>query len=105
MPSFRVTLGVGVLAPGVAPQDVLPAAAQAARDVATVEAYDVGIVRGQARVTVRFTAADDAEALGVGARVRATVARLAEVRDPRVTRRWGSRWEPVRTGAGRSTTS
>lgn len=98
MPSFRVTMGVGALAPGVAPQDVLPAAARAARETTTVEAFDVGIVHGQARVTVRFTAADDAEALGVGARVHAAVARLADARAPQVTRRWGARWEPVIRG-------
>ena len=98
MPSFRVTMGVGALVPGVAPQDVLPEAARAAREVATVEAFDVGIVHGEARVTVRFTAADDSEALDVGARVHAAVARLADVRAPQVTRRWGARWEPVIRG-------
>ncbi len=95
MPSFRVTMGVGMLAPGVAPQEVLPEAVRAARAVTTVESFDVGIVHGQAQVTVRFTAADDAEARGVGARVHAAVARLADARAPQVTRRWGARWEPV----------
>lgn len=99
MPSFRVTLGVGALAPGVAPQDVLPEAARAAREVTTVEAFDVGIVHGQARVTVRFTAADDVEALAVGVRVHAAVARLADTRAPQLTRRWGARWEAVRGGS------
>ena len=96
MPSFRVTLVVGRLRPGTAPQDVLPEAARSARELTTVEAYDVGVVGGEARVTVRFTAADDVEAQRVAGRVHTTVAALAQVTQPRLTRRWGPRWETVR---------
>lgn len=94
MSSYRVTLSVGLLRPGVEPASVLPAAVEAARERTTVEAYDVGVVRGQARLTVRFTADDDEDALAIGRRVRATVATLAEVDDARLHRRFGARWHP-----------
>lgn len=92
MSSYRVTLSVGLLRPGVEPASVLPAAVASARERTTVEAYDVDVVRGQARLTVRFTAADDEDALAVGRRVRATVAVLAEVIDARLHVRRGARW-------------
>ncbi|GEA88065.1 hypothetical protein CCE01nite_20140 [Cellulomonas cellasea] len=96
MPSYRVTLGVGLLRGSTAPEDVLPAAAGAARALATVEAYDLGVVRGRARITVRFTADDDPAALHVAGAVTRTVTDLATVDGPQVTRRWGSRWYPLR---------
>ncbi len=95
MSSYRVTLGVGLLRPGVDATVVLPAAAAAARERTTVEAYDVAVVRGQARVTVRFTSDSDQDALAVGRRVRATVASLAEVPSAALHRRYGARWHPL----------
>ena len=52
MPSYRVTAEVGLLQPGVAAPDVLPQAVAVAEAMTTVEAHDVAVVRGQARVTV-----------------------------------------------------
>lgn len=95
MSSYRVTLTIGVLRPGVEPSTVLPAAAEAARRRTEVEAYDVAVVRGEARVTVRFTSDDDEDALAIARRVRATVATLADVTDASVRRRYGSRWHPL----------
>lgn len=96
MPSYRVTLGVGLLRASTAPEDVLPAAVDAARALATVEAWDLGVVRGQARVTVRFTVDDDAAAYRAAGAVTRTVEGLAAVDQPQVTRRWGNRWYPLR---------
>lgn len=96
MPSYRVTLGVGTLRGRAAPEDVLPAAVDAARERATVEAWDLGVVRGRARITVRFTVDDDPAAVAAGAAVTRTVAELATVDQPQVTRRWGNRWYPLR---------
>lgn len=96
MPSYRAVLAVGRLAPGADPAAVLPAAVAAARAVVEVEAWDVGVVRGQARATVRYVADDDALALGVARRVRAHVAPLADVLQLEVTRRYGARWYGVR---------
>lgn len=95
MPSYRVRMVVGDLRPGVDPADVLPAAADAAAELTTVEAQWVEVVRGEARLTVRFEAPDDATA---GVVRRAVVDRadgLVEVLASRVTRRWGARWSPL----------
>ncbi|ARU51059.1 hypothetical protein CBR64_05710 [Cellulosimicrobium cellulans] len=95
MPSYRVTLAVGLLRPGADPEAVLPAAAAAARDLTTVEAYDVGVVRGEARVTVRFLADTDAAAHDVADAVEAGVRAHAATSGGRLTRRWGARWHPA----------
>lgn len=96
MPSFRVTATIGRLRPGVAPETVLPSAADAARDLVTVESFDVGVVAGEARITVRFTADDEACARRVADHVCATAGGLAEISAPGLTRRYGARWHPVR---------
>lgn len=95
MPSFRVTLGIGALLPGTDPAVVLPSGAQAARELTTVEAYDLAIVHGRPRITVRFTAEDDDEAVQVARHVVRGVSSLADVLRPELTRRWGPRWHPV----------
>lgn len=91
-----MVLGVGLLRPGVDAATVLPTAAAAARERVEVEAFDVGVVRGEARVTVRFTDDDDADALALGRRVRAVLAGLADIGSMQVSRRYGPRWYEVR---------
>ncbi|MHA6695329.1 hypothetical protein [Homoserinimonas sp. A520] len=96
MPSYRVTMTVGMLKPGVAPDRVLPVAAEAARELTTVEAADLGIVAGAPRITIRFTA-DDAElARQLGAHIAAATAQAAEVLVWKVTERVKGRWYVVR---------
>jgi hypothetical protein len=96
VPSYRVRLVVGTLLPGTEPGSVLPAAAGAAAALATVEAYDVAVVRGEAVVSVRFTADDDGDADDVSRRVDDAVRTLAQVGRARLECRAGSRWRPVR---------
>lgn len=96
MPSYRAVLAVGRLAPTTDPAQVLPTAVAAARARVQVEAWDVGVVRGEARATVRFTADDDDLALGVARAVRAHVQPLADVLSLDVARRYGPRWYPLR---------
>jgi hypothetical protein len=95
MPSFRVTVTIGALRPGVDPESVLPFAAAAAARSAVVEASDLAVVRGAARILVRYTA-DDVDA---GWRIGSGVVReLASVAEPAawvVTVRDGGRWYPV----------
>jgi hypothetical protein len=92
MPSFRVTMTIGAVRPGVAPQSVAPAAADAGAQLTTVEASDVSVVSGAARLTVRFTA-DDAElARQIGAHIAAATDAAAQVIDWRLTERVGARW-------------
>jgi len=93
--SYRIALGVGYLRPGVAPDAVLPAAADAARRSTTVESFDLAVVRGEARIDVRFTAEGNDEAVGIARRVHAAVAALAGVTAPELSRRYGPRWHPV----------
>lgn len=95
MPSYCVTLAVGLLHPGVDPADVLPSAADAARALTKVEAQDVGVVAGQARVTVRYLAIGDPGARRIAEAVLARTAELAQVSEARVSRRSGSRWLPL----------
>lgn len=96
MPSYRVVLTVGALSQGVRAPDVLPAAASAARELVEVEAYDVGVVSGEARITVRFTADDDATAWRVHDHVCSTTGVLVELPTTHLTQRYGPRWHPVR---------
>lgn len=96
MPSYRVTLTIGALARGVAPATVLPAAADAAARLTTLEASSVAVVRGEPRLTVRFTSDDDEIALQVAEHVAAVTGALAQVLDARVTRGSGTRWTTVR---------
>ncbi len=95
MPSFRVTLTIGALRPGVSPDTVLPAAAEAVAEVTTLEASSVAVVRGEARITVRFTADEDELAWQIALHAAAVTGRLAEVLDIRVTRRSQQKWLTV----------
>lgn len=95
MPSYRVTSVIGMLRPGVRPETVLPAAVAAGTELTTVEASDVSVVAGQARITVRFTADDDPAAARVADHVCATTGALADLGTVTLTRRYGGRWYPV----------
>lgn len=95
MPSYRVSIVVGLLRPGVRPETVLPTAVAAGRDLTTVEASDVSVVAGAARITVRFMADDNLAAKRVADHVCATTGALADLGDVHVTRRYGGRWYPV----------
>jgi len=92
VPSYRITMTVGALRPGSDPADVLPAAAREAARLATLEANDIQVVRGEPRLTVRFTADDDAMAERVAAGIRVRTAQLAEVPRAGITRRDGGTW-------------
>ena len=95
MPSFRVTLSIGALLPGVPPQSVLPAVTQAANEITTVEASDLAVVQGSARVTVRFTANDSTEALRIANHVRESLQGVAQIITWQTTQRIGGRWYPL----------
>lgn len=98
MPSYRVIMTVGALRPGASPESIVPAAADAVAEFATVEAKQLGVVSGEARVTVRFTEDDDDVAVQIGEHaVRALDARI-QVVAWRVTRRRGGTWPVVAAG-------
>jgi hypothetical protein len=83
VPSYRITMTVGALRPGADPAAVLPSAAAEAARVATLEANDLQVVRGEPRLTVRYTA------------VRARTAELVEVVRGSITRRDGGDWTRI----------
>lgn len=95
MPSYRVTMTIGMLRPGVSPEQVQPAAAEAADEVAVLEASSVDVVRGEARLVVRFTADDTELALQVARHVVTSTDRVAQTVDAVVTERDGGTWRRV----------
>jgi len=95
MPSFRVTMTIGTLAFGVAPASIVPKAAAAARQLTTVEAADVAVVNGAARVTIRFTGDDNNQARRVATHTVLELGRHAVISIALVTRRDGGRWTLV----------
>lgn len=96
MASYRVRVPVGNLRPGVEPEQLLPAAADAAATLTTVEARDVVLARGVAMVHVRFTAPDDGDADVVARRVEDAVRRLAVAGHGRLEASSRGRWRLVR---------
>jgi len=92
VPSYRVVLTIGALRPSVAPQRILPIAADAARELTIVEASDLAVVAGEARITVRFEAEDAELALQIGEHVVAVTGGSAEVLRAIVTERVGGAW-------------
>lgn len=86
---------IGMLALGVSPADIVPIAASAVRELATVEASDVAVVSGAARVTVRYSGEDDDQARGVASHTVTALQQSATVLTWLVTRRAGGRWMPV----------
>ncbi|MCY7287682.1 MAG: hypothetical protein LH624_05390, partial [Cryobacterium sp.] len=85
MPSFRITLIIGALHPGVTPDTVLPTLAASAAELTTVEASDLAVVAGSPRAMLRFTADDAAMALSVGEHVLAAARAAVEPMSWQVT--------------------
>ena len=73
----------------------MPTAARAASTLAVVESSGVDIVRGEARVTIRFTADDPVAADSVARRTVAGTEDAAQVLSWRLTERIGSRWRTL----------
>lgn len=102
MPSFRAVLEITDVRPGHAPDEVLPAAAAACEATGhVVEARDLEVIAGRARIWVRFTVPDssdadeDVEAWEVADAVRAGVRRVAFAGVAQPFRRVGGRWARV----------
>jgi hypothetical protein len=87
---------MGALRPGVSPAAVLPAAKAAAGELTMVEAADVSVVAGSARIVIRFES-DDAElATQIAEHVVATTRGSVDVPEFTVTQRARGRWFRVR---------
>ncbi|VEG27063.1 FMN-dependent dehydrogenase [Actinomyces howellii] len=96
MPSYRSILTVTTLLPARDPQDVEAAARHAVESSTTLEAFQVDVVSGQPRVTVRFASTDDAEARSVHERVLLQVRTAAVVPAAVLARVVGGRSVPLR---------
>ena len=79
MPSYRSILTVSTLKAGHDPGDVESAARDAVRRTTVLEAFQVDVVRGEPRVTVRFTGSDDAEARGVHAHLVEAIGSVSQI--------------------------
>ena len=91
-----MTMTMGALRAGVTPASVLPTAKAAAADLTMVEAADIAVVAGSARIVVRFES-DDAElATQIAEHVVAATQAAVEVPRFGVTQRVGGRWVVVR---------
>lgn len=62
MPSYRTIVTIGALIPGRSPQEVEQRARAVVGQHTTLEAFQIDIVSGQPRVTIRFTGVDDEQA-------------------------------------------
>jgi hypothetical protein len=71
---------------------VLPAARAATTRLAVLEASDLQVVRGEARIVVRFTADDREVAMQVAGHVASETSEAAVVTGWRLTERVGGRW-------------
>lgn len=92
MPSYRVVITIGALAAGVDPASVVPRAGEAAAAFTTLEAGGIAVVRGEARITIRFTGVDDAEAGEVSTAVIDTVRTMATIERAQILRLTSGRW-------------
>ena len=95
MPDYRVTMTMGAVRAGVAPHTILPTAAAAAGEFTMVEASDIAVVSGAARITIRFEADGEEIAAQIAAHVVGVTHGSVEVVDFRVTERVGGRWRTV----------
>ena len=77
MPSYRSILTIGALRPGHGPQAVEDAARSAVTASTTLESFQVDVVSGAPRVTVRFTGTDDTDAREVHDRTTTAVRKVA----------------------------
>lgn len=97
MPSYRLELEIGDLRPGTAPQQVMEAAL-ASLLVEHVDATDIQVVDGTARILVRFTVpassdAEEGEAAQAAARhAREAVEHIASTGRSRLLRRHRGSW-------------
>jgi hypothetical protein len=95
MPSYRFTATVGMLRPGVSAAAVLPTLADDARTLAVVEASSVNVVAGRARLVIRFTGEDDADAVSTAEGIAGFALELVELQEIGLTRRVKQAWIDV----------
>ena len=98
MPSYRFSAAIGALRPGVAAARLLPELTDDARTLAIVEASSIAVVRGEARIVIRFAGDDDQDARNIALGIFGLARELAELTAPELTRRVKNRWIAVSDG-------
>ena len=102
MPSYRLQLEVLDARPGVPPGSVLDAAVARVTSTHHLDACDLDVVAGTARIVLRFTvppssaAEEDADARALAHATRDATARVAVVGRLWLLRREGGGWAPRR---------
>jgi len=103
MPSFRAVQEISDVRPGHAPDEVLDVAVAACQASGhKVEAFDVDVIAGRARIWVRYSVADssldeeDTEAWEVAEAIHRAVHEVAVSGLAEPFRRIGGRWSRVR---------
>lgn len=81
-----------VLGP-IAPEEILPKAAQTLGKYVNVEAFDLRITRGKPQIVLRYTAADKNEALSATFRAENEISAFIEVTRTQNLQRVHGRWE------------
>ena len=90
-----MTLVIGALRSGVDPAGILPTARAAALELAVVEAADLQVVSGQARIVIRFAADEGSIARQIGEHVASVVHDSAQVSKWSITERVKNLWVPI----------
>ncbi|CAD6007070.1 hypothetical protein [Agreia sp. COWG] len=98
MPSYRFSAAIGQLRPGVSASGLMPQLSADARTLAIVEASSIAVVRGEARVIIRFTGDDDPDARSIALGIFGLASELAVLSSPQLTRRVKNRWVAVAEG-------
>ena len=76
----------------------MPRLSADARTLAIVEASSIEVVRGEARVIIRFTGDDDPDARSIALGIFGLASELAVLSSPQLTRRVKNRWVAVAEG-------
>jgi hypothetical protein len=96
MPSYRATLLIDRMRPGVRADSALPTAVAAVNRAAKAEAYEIQVIDGRGAVVIRFAADHDDHARNVVVQVGEALAAVAVMSGATVHRRAGTNW--VRLG-------
>ncbi|WGW13742.1 hypothetical protein LWF01_08330 [Saxibacter everestensis] len=96
MPSYRVSLEIGIVKAGVDPATLLPRAVNNLQQTTLVESNSVEIVAGVPMIRLRFLALHDRQAVTLADSMREHVSTLASTGRMDVLARRGNRWQPAR---------
>jgi hypothetical protein len=95
VPYYRITISLVALRASAEPAAVLSVTAAEVARIVTLEANDIQVARGEARLTVRSMGDDDAAAERVAGAIRARTDELMDLPRASIARRDGGAWTPI----------